>query len=182
MSLIANLTGYLQTQLEDSYGGSTLYAIVDSAIYPKFTEALYLLDEERYRILLKAPLAEMVEEAAPYLIALDLDEEYTQALIKEGFGSHWLTYLWSHKEIESLQIELQEMIMPYSELHEKEILFRFYDPRNLQNYLLIHDEDELAEMFDDVGGTFMVVDTEFNTMLNLYSSDDISDFVDLEAL
>jgi len=70
--------------------------------------------------------------------------------------------------------------MPYSEQHQREILFRFYDPRNLDNYLMIHNEEELEEMFEDVGGSLFTVDTISNNLLNYYSKESINDFVDLE--
>ena len=181
MSSIKHLNNYFKKLLKkEEQENHTLYAIVDSAIHKEFTKALHMQEEDSYRILLKEPLAQKVEKAAPYLVKLNLDEEYTQKLMEKGFATNWITYIVSHKNINELQQELQEMIMPYSEQHQKEILFRFYDPRNLTNYMLMHDAEELVEMFEDVGGGFSTVDIESNNLLNHYSIESITDFIDLE--
>jgi len=181
MSSIKHLNNYFEKLLKkEEQENHTLYAIVDSAIHTEFTKALHMQEEHSYKILLKEPLAQKVEKASPYLIELNLDEEYTQKLMEKGFATNWITYIISHKNINELQQELQEMIMPYSEQHEREILFRFYDPRNLENYMLMHDAEELVEMFDDVGGGFFTVDIESNNLLNHYSVESITDFIDLE--
>jgi len=181
MSSIKHLNNYFKKLLKkEEQENHSLYAIVDSAIHKEFTKALHMQEENSYKILLKEPLAQKVEKAAPYLVKLNLDEEYTQKLMEKGFATNWITYLLSHKNINELQNELQEMIMPYSEQHQKEILFRFYDPRNLENYMLMHDAEELVEMFEDVGGGFSTVDIESNNLLNHYSIESITDFIDLE--
>ena len=100
--------------------------------------------------------------------------------MKKGFATNWITYLLSHKNINALQNELQEMIMPYSEQHQKEILFRFYDPRNLTNYMLMHDAEELVEMFEDVGGGFFTVDTKESNFLHGYSQEKSFEIIELE--
>lgn len=170
MSSVKQLTNYFQTLLKgEEYEGFMLYGIVDGAIHQEFTKVLHMQEEDSYKILLKEPLAQKVEKAAPYLVKLNLKEEYTQKLMKEGFATYWLTYVISHKNIDELQEELKEMIMPYSEYHQREILFRFYDPRNLDNYVMIHEEDELEEMFEDVGGSFFTVDLEEKDYLHCYS-------------
>jgi uncharacterized membrane protein YheB (UPF0754 family) len=181
MSSVKHLSNYFKALLnKEENQEHTLYAIVDSAINKDFTKALHMQEENSYNILLKEPLAQKVEKAAPYLVKLNLEEEYTQKLMQKGFATNWLTYILSDKNLNELTQELKEMIMPYSEQHQREILFRFYDPRNLDNYLMIHNEEELEEMFEDVGGRLFTVDTISNNLLNYYSKESINDFVDLE--
>lgn len=181
MSSVKQLTNYFQSILNsETYEGFTLYAIVDSAINQEFTKALHMQETESYKILLKEFLAQKVEKAAHYLVKLVLEEEYTQKLMKEGFATDWMTYLISHKSINELQEELKEMIMPYSEHHQREILFRFYDPRNLDNYVTIHEEDELEEMFEDVGGSFFTVDVQEKAFLHSYNQEKPFEIIHLE--
>lgn len=181
MSFVKNLSNYFKTVLtKEEYEEHTLYAIVDSAINKEFTKALHMQEEESYKILLKEPLAQKVEKAAPYLVKLNLEEEYTQKLMKKGFATNWLTYIISHKKINELTEELKEMIMPYSEQHQREILFRFYDPRNLDNYVMMHEAEELIEMFDDVGGGFFTVDTTKKTELKIYALSNVLSIINLE--
>jgi len=180
MSSVKKLTNYFQTLLKsEEHKNDTLYAIVDAAINKEFTKALHMQEPNTYSILLKESLATQVEKAAPYLVELNLKEEYTQELMKKGFATNWLTYIISHKNLNELTEELKEMIMPYSEQHEREILFRFYDPRNLDNYVMIHNEEEVEMMFEDVGGSFFTVDVQSNNLLNCYTNDN-NDFLDLE--
>lgn len=180
MSSVKKLTNYFQTLLKsEEHKNDTLYAIVDAAINKEFTKVLHMQEPNTYSILLKESLATQVEKAAPYLVELNLKEEYTQELMKKGFATNWLTYIISHKNLNELTEELKEMIMPYSEQHEREILFRFYDPRNLDNYVMIHNEEEVEMMFEDVGGSFFTVDVQSNNLLNCYTNDN-NDFLDLE--
>jgi len=181
MSSVKNLTNYFQTLLKSKeHEEHKLYAIVDSAINKEFTKALHMQEPNSYAILLKEPLATKVEKAAPYLVTLNLEETYTQELMKKGFATNWLTYILSHKTLNELQEELKGMIMPYSEHHQKEILFRFYDPRNLDNYIMIHEEVELKDMFDDVGGSLFTVDTQESNFLHAYTQNENFKIVDLE--
>lgn len=181
MSSVKNLSNYFKELLnKEENEEHRLYAIVDAAINKEFTKALHMQEPDSYGILLKEPLATQVEKAAPYLVKLNLEEEYTQELMKKGFATNWLTYILSHKDLTELQEELKEMIMPYSEHHQREILFRFYDPRNIENYLMIHEEEELEVMFEDVGGSLFTVDTTSHNLLNYYDKASVIDFIDLE--
>jgi hypothetical protein len=47
---------------------------------------------------------------------------------------------------------------------------------------MIHNREELEEMFEDVGGGFFTVDTISSNLLNYYSKESINDFIDLEEL
>lgn len=181
MSSVKNLTNYFQTLLKSKeHEEHKFYTIVDSAINKTFTKAIHMQEEDSYKILLKEPLAQKVEKAAPYLVELNLEETYTQELMKKGFATNWLTYILSHKNLEELTEELKEMIMPYSEQHQREILFRFYDPRNLDNYVMIHEEVELKDMFDDVGGSLFTVDTQESNFLHAYTQNENFKIVDLQ--
>lgn len=179
MSSVKKVMAYFKSQLKEQEE-QTLYTIVDSAINKEFTKALHMQEPNSYGILLKEPLATQVEKAAPYLVELKLEEEYTQNLMKKGFATNWLTYILSHKSLTELQSELKEMIMPYSEQHEREILFRFYDPRNLDNYVMIHNEEELKIMFSDVGGMLFTIDMNEHNFLHVYTQNENFKIVDLE--
>lgn len=183
MSNVKKLTNYFQTLLKSKeHKNDTLYAIVDAAINKEFIKVLHMQEPNSYSILLKEPLATQVEKAAPYLVELNLEEAYTQELMKKGFATNWITYILSHKNLNELTEELKEMIMPYSEQHEREILFRFYDPRNLDNYVMIHNEEELEMMFEDVGGSLFTVDVEEPNFLHVYSQKKNFEMIELEEV
>jgi len=170
------IKAYLQAQLKEK---DRLYAIVDAGIYKDFLDLMDIEGEEQIRILLKEPYLHGFEEAAPYLMALDADDALTDGLLHASLGETWLTLVVSHKTLDELATELRGMIVPFSEHHGHEIIYRFYDPRNIENYLLIHNEEELAEFYDDIGGALFVVDAQDPDVMYVYSNEGI-EMVDLK--
>ena len=153
--------------------GEMLYAIIDSGIYKEFHDLMDIEGEEDVRILLKEPYLDGYESAAPYLMALEIEGSLCDGLLHASVGECWLTFVVSDKSLDVLAEELREMIVPYSEAHGHEIIYRFYDPRNLANYLAIHDKDELDAFFGDIGGEFFTIDAANPAFLYHYSKEGI---------
>ncbi len=152
--------------------GADLYAIVESAIYKELHRMVELEMEDRIRILLKEPYLHGYDKVAPYLVSLNLDDDpVSDKLIEESRGESWLTFVVSCKRMDELADELRDMIVVYSEKHEKDIVYRFYDPRHLQNYLLIHEPPELNTLFEEeIEGFFMTIDREDPTLMYRYDA------------
>jgi len=170
---------YLKNELE-KHKGEKLYAIVDTGIHKGFAKTIQLQDDEKQSILFKGNWAVKLEEVAPYIIELDLEEDFTQGLIASSFGKYWLTLLVSTKSLTSLVDTLEEMIVVYSDLHKKRIIYRFYDERNLLNYLKIHNREEIVELFNDIEGFFITIDTKNSNTLYKYSYNDFKEKISLE--
>jgi len=138
--------------------GSYIYGIVDMGIYKRFGDLMDIEGEERIRILFKPPYLDGFESAAPYLVKLELsDDELSEHLLSEGSGKDWFSLVVSRNSLDGLADTLRSMIVPFSEPHDKEVILRFYDPRNLENYLKIHSKDELASMFAAIDGFFALI-------------------------
>ena len=101
---------------------------------------------------------------------LDRDDAFTEKIITEGYGKTWLTFVVSRQDMHTLAFELRERINIYSEKHEKEVIFRFYDPRNLERYFKMQNQKEVEALFGDINGVFAYVDLEDANNLNIYTS------------
>jgi len=159
--------------------GKALYGIVDSAIYKEFHDLMDIEGEENIRILLKEPYLHGYERAAPYLMLLDIDDAIADGLLHAAKGEQWLTLVVSHKSLDALAQELRDMIVVESEVHGKPIIYRFYDPRNLANYIHIHDEAELKMFYEDIGGALFTIDADDPSVLYAYRDNGI-EMIDLK--
>lgn len=156
-----------------------LYAIVDSGIYKSFHDLMDIEGEENIRILLKEPYLHGYETAAPYLMLLDIDDAITDGLLHAATAEQWLTLIVSQKSLDALAQELRDMIVVESEMHARTIIYRFYDPRNLANYIHIHNEEELKMFYEDIGGALFTIDADDPSMLYAYRNDGI-EMIDLK--
>jgi len=156
-----------------------LYAIIDAGIYKPFLDVIDIEGDTYAQILLKDPYLHGYEEAAPYLVELDLDTPLSLELLEASLGEYWMSFILSSKRPQSLAGELREMIVPFSQQHGHEIIFRFYDPRNLSNYVHIHDADELEALYDDLGGRMFTIDADDTSVLYRYDREGI-EMIDLK--
>ena len=169
MSKTKQLIAQLYSLVDDMNFGATLYAIADAGIYRELIDVLDI-DNPKHRILFKDTFVQEYENVAPYLISLDRDDAFTEKIITEGYGKTWLTFVISRQDMHTLAFDLRERINIYSEKHEKEVIFRFYDPRNLERYFKMITEEEAQEFFTDINGIFAYVDLEDENKLNIYAS------------
>lgn len=169
MSKTKQLIAQLYSLVDDMNFGATLYAIADAGIYRELIDVLDI-DNPKHRILFKDTFVQEYENVAPYLISLDRDDAFTEKIITEGYGKTWLTFVISRQDMHTLAFDLRERINIYSEKHEKEVIFRFYDPRNLERYFKMITVEEAQEFFTDINGIFAYVDLEDENKLNIYAS------------
>ena len=162
--------------------GGTLYGVVDSGIFPEFHDMADIEGWDEIRILLAEPYLHGFESAAPYLVRLRPGGRFAERLFEESSGGYWLTLIVSQKGLDDLANELREMIVVYSCIHERYIIFRFYDPRNLDDYLAIHDKRALSEFFDDIGGIIYTMNAQKPNVVHRYTRDGLSKRVLEEAL
>ena len=169
MPQVSQLKSELFTLVDKMDFGAKLYAIVDTAIYKEFIDIMDIEDPER-RILFKDPFIGEYENVAPYLLHLTKDDPFTEDTLTKGYGKPWLSFIVSRLDISTLAFELRERINIYSEEHEKEVIFRFYDPRNLKRYFKILTDKEQVTFFNDINGLFAYVDIEIPSKLHLCSA------------
>jgi hypothetical protein len=144
-----------------------LYAIADGGVYRKLLNDL--IGAFEYRILFSGKHAQIYEEVAPYLVELNLEDDATKTLIEKGFGATWLTFVTSQYSLDDLSAKLAKRIITYSKTHEREVIFRFYDPRNLEKYFAMQDTQERQILFTELINAFAYVDLIDETKLNTYT-------------
>jgi len=158
----------LYALVDEMHWGASLYAIVDTGIYRDFIDILDI-ENPPHRILFKDTFVPEYENVAPYLVALNREDDFSKALVSKGHGETWLSFVVSRQDIATLAYELKERINIYSQAHEREIILRFYDPRNMQQYFNMLDEDEKETLFKDINGYFAHVNVEDIAILNTYN-------------
>ncbi len=158
----------LYALVDEMHVGASLYAIVDTGIYRDFIDILDI-ENPPHHILFKDAFVPEYENVAPYLVALNREDDFSKAFVSKGQGETWLSFVISRQDISTLAYELKERINVYSQAHEREIILRFYDPRNMQQYFNMLDEDEKETLFRDINGYFAYVDVEDTAILNIYN-------------
>ena len=164
---------YLITELfslaDRSDTQAQLYAIVDAGIYRTFIDLLDI-EAPMYRILFKDLFVREYENVAPYLIVLEKGDAFTERIVSEGYGKTWLSFVISGLDIDPLAEALKGYINPYSQKHAQEIIFRFYDPRNMRRYVEMLTPEEFDLFSSDIEGFLLCIDTNEPSVLQCFES------------
>ena len=107
--------------------------VLDGASVP---ELLSQLDQNqpKFECLYRGELAPDLAAAAPYLIQLEPDGEFTDWVLSKGWGKHWGVLAASEADLQALRQHFRRFLTVYDE-SGKPLLFRYYDPRVLRVYL-----------------------------------------------
>ena len=127
-----------------------LYAILDAArdkrIYPTLRR---LARTEQVLGLYQGRSATELAAVAPYLVCLGITDRVFDWLWDEGWGESWGVFLWSLVSPDTLRAHFRRLTMVRNDAGER-LLFRFYDPRVLGEFLPTCDAAQLREMFGPV--------------------------------
>jgi len=130
-----------------------LYAILDAArdtrIYSRLAES-----EVAAASLFRGEKAQELASVAPYLVALQRDNSFTDWLFTYGWGNSWGIIIESSAGPADLRRNFQSLIMVYDE-GGKPLYFRYYDPRVFRVYLPTCNESELQVMFGLVSSYYV---------------------------
>jgi hypothetical protein len=140
---IANLAPFLFGN-----GETPVFAILDGASAPNLVKSLYEHEPE-YCCLYRGELEPDMATVAPYLVRLELESKFTELVLTEGWGAHWGSFVVSSATLRTLRdhfrtfhtVELPD---------QRTVLFRYYDPRVLRNFLPVCNAAELATFFGPV--------------------------------
>jgi hypothetical protein len=125
-----------------------VYAILDGASAPNLVKSLYEHEPE-YCCLYRGELQADMATVAPYLIRLEPESNFAELVLGEGWGAHWGSFLVTPATLRTLRdhfrafhtVELPD---------QRTVLFRYYDPRVLRNFLPVCNAAELATFFGPV--------------------------------
>jgi len=129
-------------------GDTSLFAILDGASAPDLIKNLYEHEPE-YCCLYRGELEPDMATVAPYLVRLEAESKFTELVLGEGWGAHWGSFIVSPATLRMLRdhfrafhtVELPD---------QRTVLFRYYDPRVLRNFLPVCNAPELATFFGPV--------------------------------
>ncbi|WP_187344927.1 DUF4123 domain-containing protein [Cystobacter ferrugineus] len=125
-----------------------LFAILDASVDSRI---LVLLREstEECRSLYEGASGDLLEEVAPYLVALQKDSSLLEVLVHEGWGRHWGIFLTSPRPFHEVRRHFRKFLMIEDDKARK-LYFRFYDPRVLRQFLPLCNPSQTESLFEAV--------------------------------
>jgi hypothetical protein len=101
------------------------------------------------RCLYTGTLPWQLQMTAPYLVQLERDNRFTSLLIDTGWGNSWGIFLRTETRFEELRRHLKGFLRVQDESGRR-LLFRYYDPRVMREYLPTCWPRELATVFGPI--------------------------------
>lgn len=126
----------------------SVFAILDAARNPAIYPAVKAAGLP-YTCLYSGKLPEVLAQAAPYLVKLEKDSDFTKRLLQEGWGDHWGIFALANATLEEVRRHFKRLLK-VKDPQGKTLIFRFYDPRVLRVVLPTCEAGELATMFGPV--------------------------------
>ena len=90
-----------------------------------------------------------LQMTAPYLIQLHQDDQFMDYVIEHGWGHAWGIFLRSDNSMKNLRRHLRGFLLARDDSGRR-LVFRYYDPRVLRNYLPTCWPEELRAFFGPV--------------------------------
>ena len=133
------------------------YAVLDGASNPALLDHLYAGERPEFACLYRGDLEPDIAECAPYLARLEQNSPFTQWLNAHCLGQHWGIFALSRADLPTLLQHLRKHNMVYDP-NNRPLLFRYYDPRVLREFLPLCDSGQLTEFFGPVEAFFAEAD------------------------
>jgi hypothetical protein len=123
-----------------------LDAARDPRIYARLTE---LGEVVRARSLYQGDIGESLAHVSPYLLALQQGEPNSCWFAEAGFGQSWGLFIATPIGFDELRRHLRKFNIVYRE-DRAPLVFRFYDPRVLRQFLPTCTAGELRRFFGPI--------------------------------
>jgi Domain of unknown function (DUF4123) len=120
-------------------------------------EVIYKANElctERKRSLYLEKEFTMLQRVAPYLYEITGNKEFLAWFEKEGLGKSWGILLQTEWNFEATYDHFRRFLKVKTE-DDKQLIFRFYDPRVLKLFLPTCDASQLKDFFGKVDCFFI---------------------------
>jgi hypothetical protein len=111
-----------------------LYAVLDAAREERILTLLRASAEES-QSLYEGSEGEVLEDVAPYLVALPKDAWLLERLVEEGWGQGWGIYLACRRPFDEVRRHLRRLLIAQVKETGERTYFRFYDPEALAGLL-----------------------------------------------
>lgn len=144
--------------------GRDCWMVVDAARDKRVFEMLLDCFYTEHRCLFRGATGTELELAAPYLVSLKWDDEKTRRFLKVAWGRSWGIFLHCDAREQALISHLRELLV-VRDPSGNEMIFRYYDPRILRNYLPTCTPNEWKMVFGPIK-RFLMEDDEPDVLLN----------------
>lgn len=139
------------------------FVVLDGASIPDLRMRLYETQPPHY-CLFRGDRPPDVMEVAPYVVQLIQGSTFADWVLTECFGKHWGIFAHSRHSIKEMRRHFRSLVIVYDE-EAKPMIFRFYDPRVLPNFLPTCETSELNEFFGTVD-TYFAENVKTRTLLS----------------
>ncbi len=129
------------------------YAVLDGASNPALLDHLYAAERPEFACLYRGELEPDLAECAPYLVRLEADSPFTQWVIGNCLGQYWGIIALSRADLQAMLQHLRKLNMVYDP-DNRPLLFRYYDPRVLLEFLPLCDIGQLTDFYGPVEAFF----------------------------
>ncbi|VAW56226.1 hypothetical protein MNBD_GAMMA07-1401 [hydrothermal vent metagenome] len=149
-------------------GEPIVYAILDGARNKKIHPML-AASKMKLSCLYDGKLNYDLTLAAPYLVRLEKDADFTRDLIQQAWGNSWGIFAITYKPATLIGVRrnCKKVAFVRNEETKRKLLFRYYDPHVLRTYLPQCSPEEALKFFGPV--TEFLVEAE-------YEESNLSDF------
>lgn len=154
-----------------------LFCVLDGASVPTLPKKLFETNPPNFCLLGDNPEPDVLY-AAPFLVHLAPEGEFTNYVLTEGYGNHWGIFFHTRHSITEMRGHFGALLNVYDE-QARPLLFRYYDPRVLRRFLPTCNSAELKTFFGKVE-TFFAEDAENRSLLSFRLQDNALKQTELE--
>lgn len=147
---------------------TNVYALLDGASIEGLRMHLYDKRPPHY-CLFRGELEPDMAENSPYLVGLVRGTPFTDWLLGEPIGNHYGVFAQSRQSIVEMRRHFRELITVYSE-DGNPMIFRYYDPRVMHQFLPTCNGGELKSFFGSVDR--FLAETESGDAFSVFSLKD----------
>lgn len=164
-------------QLEQSLfdGRSNAFAVLDAAAIKNLRMLFFEMSPPHYS-LFRGELAPDMAENVPYLVGLIRGDSFSDWLLSQKAGKHYGIYAKSRQSLIEVRRHFREILTVHDE-DGKPLIFRFYDPRVMNQYLPTCTGEELSSIFGPVDS--FIVENEKGANYSIFTVSDGSLFTSL---
>lgn len=152
--------------------GMHTLAILDGASVPDLPMRIYEMDPPNY-CLFTGELEPDLQYAAPYLVYLFRNSDFTEWLLSECWGKHWGIFAQSRHSLGNMRRHFRSLVRVYDE-DGKPMIFRFYDPRVLISFLPTCNGGELNTVFGQID-TYFAEDPKAQSLVSFHLEEGVLD-------
>ena len=156
-------------------GRTNAFALLDAAALENLRMHFFEMNPPHY-CLFRGELAPDMAENAPYLVGLVRGERFTDWLLSQKAGNHYGVYAKSRQSLIEMRRHFRDLLTVHDEAG-KPMIFRYYDPRVLSQFLPTCAAIELNAIFGSVES--YIAETENGDNYSVFSQKDGALFTNL---